>query len=304
MTTQIQRNTFSRSQRKALINGLLFTSPWIVGFLAFRVYPFFASLYYSFTFYPILDRPKWIGLDNYINLFDDPRFLTSLYNTSYYALGAVPLATLVGIGLAMLLNSKVRGLSFFRTIYFLPSITPVVATAIVWLWMFDPINGVVNYLLDLVGIQGPGWMGSPQWSKPALILMSLWGVGGAVVIYLASLQDVPRELLEAAELDGARWGQKVRFVILPMISPVILFNVITGLIGAFQYFTEAFIMTGGTGSPADSTLMMSIYLYQSAFQYFKIGYASAQAWMLFLIVIAFTMLLFRVSGRLVYYGGK
>lgn len=294
----------TRNERKALRNGLLFTSPWIIGFLAFRVYPFFASLYYSFTFYAILDRPKWIGLDNYINLFDDPRFLTSLYNTSYYALGAVPLATLVGIGLAMLLNTRVRGLSFFRTLYFLPSITPVVATAIVWLWMFDPINGVINYLLDLVGIHGPGWMGSPQWSKPALILMSMWGVGGAVVIYLASLQDVPRELLEAAELDGASGAQKIRHITLPMISPVILFNVITGIIGAFQYFTEAFVMTGGSGSPADSTLMMSIYLYQSAFQYFKIGYASAQAWMLFLIVIAFTLVLFRVSGRLVYYGGK
>jgi len=300
----IRLRKLTRNERKALRNGLLFTSPWIIGFLAFRVYPFFASLYYSFTFYPILDRPKWIGLDNYINLFDDPRFLTSLYNTSYYALGAVPLATVVGIALAMLLNTKVRGLSFFRTIYFLPSITPVVATAIVWLWMFDPINGVINYLLDLIGIQGPGWMGSPQWSKPALILMSMWGVGGAVVIYLASLQDVPRELLEAAELDGANSQQKIRHVTLPMISPVILFNVITGIIGAFQYFTEAFVMTGGTGSPADSTLMMSIYLYQSAFQYFKIGYASAQAWMLFLIVIAFTIVLFRVSGRLVYYGGK
>lgn len=300
----IRLRKLTRNERKALRNGLLFTSPWIIGFLAFRVYPFFASLYYSFTFYPILDRPKWVGLDNYINLFDDPRFLTSLYNTSYYALGAVPLATLVGIGLAMLLNTKVRGLSFFRTIYFLPSITPVVASAIVWLWMFDPINGVINYLLDLVGIHGPGWMGSPQWSKPALILMSMWGVGGAVVIYLASLQDVPRELLEAAELDGANGGQKIRHVTLPMISPVILFNVITGIIGAFQYFTEAFVMTGGTGSPADSTLMMSIYLYQSAFQYFKLGYASAQAWMLFLIVIAFTVVLFRVSGRLVYYGGK
>jgi multiple sugar transport system permease protein len=180
----------------------------------------------------------------------------------------------------------------------------VVATAIVWLWMFDPINGVVNYLLDLVGIQGPPWMGSPTWSKPALILMSMWGVGGAVVIYLAALQDVPREMLEAAELDGATVRQKIWFVTLPMISPVIFFNVITGLIGAFQYFTEAFVMTGGTGSPADSTLMMSIYLYQSAFQFFKIGYASAQAWILFLIVIAFTVVLFRASGRLVYYGGK
>lgn len=304
MPKRFQPRRLTRNERKSLLNGVFFISPWIIGFIAFRLYPFFASLYYSFTFYPILDRPKWVGIDNYVNLIHDARFLTSLYNTSYYALGAVPLATMVGILLAMLLNSKVRGLSFFRTLYFLPSITPVVATAIVWLWMFDPINGVINYFLDMVGIHGPGWMGSPQWSKPALILMSMWGVGGAVVIYLASLQDVPRELLEASELDGASGIQKIWFITLPMISPVILFNVITGLIGAFQYFTEAYVMTGGTGSPADSTLMMSIYLYQSAFQYFKIGYASAQAWVLFLIVIAFTVVLFRISGRLVYYGGK
>ncbi|MCC6168452.1 MAG: sugar ABC transporter permease [Caldilineaceae bacterium] len=304
MISALRMRRLTRSDRKALATGLLFVSPWIAGFLAFRVYPFLASLYYSFTFYPILDRPKWVGLDNFRNLIEDPRFLTSLYNTAYYALGSVPLATVVGIGLAMLLNAKVRGLSFFRTIYFLPSITPVVATAIVWLWMFDPINGVINYVLDLVGIQGPGWMGSPQWSKPALILMSMWGVGGAVVIYLASLQDVPRELLEAAELDGAGGGQKIWFVTLPLISPVILFNVVTGLIAAFQFFTEVHVMTGGTGSPADSTLMMSIYLYQTAFQFFKLGYASAQAWVLFLIVIGFTILLFRLSGRLIYYGGK
>lgn len=304
MTTASRLRGLTRAERKALITGVLFTSPWIIGFLAFRVYPFFASLYYSFTFYPILGSPNWVGLDNYRGLFDDTRFMSSLYNTSYYALGAVPLATFVGILLAMLLNAKVRNLSFFRTIYFLPSITPVVASAIVWLWMFDPINGVINALLGYVGIRGPGWMGSPEWSKPALILMSMWGVGGAVVIYLAALQDVPRELLEASELDGANTPQKIRHITLPMISPVILFNVITGLIGAFQYFTEAFVMTNGTGSPADSTLMMSIYLYQTAFQYFKIGYASAQAWVLFLIVIAFTTVLFRVSGRLVYYGGK
>ncbi len=294
----------TRSERKALLNGLLFISPWVVGFVAFRVYPFFASLYYSFTFYPILGNPTWVGLSNYADLANDTRFMTSLYNTSYYALGSVPLAAIVGIALAMLLNSKVRGLSFFRTIYFLPSITPVVASAIVWLWMFDPVNGVINYLLSFVGIQGPGWMGSPIWSKPALILMSMWGVGGAIVIYLAALQDVPREMLEAADLDGATTGQKIFYITLPMISPVILFNVITGLIGAFQYFTEVHVMTGGTGSPADSTLMMSIYLYQSAFQFFKMGYASAQAWILFLIVIAFTFVLFRVSGRMVYYGGK
>jgi multiple sugar transport system permease protein len=216
----------------------------------------------------------------------------------------VPLGTVVGILLAMLLNMRVRGLSTFRTIFFLPSITPVVATAIVWLWMFNPRNGIVNFVLELVGIRGPGWLGSPEWAKPALILMSLWSLGGAVVIYLAALQSVPRELLEASELDGANTRQRIWHVTLPMISPVILFNVITGLIGAFQFFTEVHVMTGGTGGPADSTLMMSIYLWQTAFQFFKMGYASAQAWILFLIIVIFTIILFRISGRLVYYGGR
>ena len=204
----------------------------------------------------------------------------------------------------MLLNMKVKGLSIWRTIFYLPSITPVVATALVWLWMFNPRGGIINYVLSLVGIRGPGWLGSPEWAKPALILMSLWGVGTAVVIYLAALQDVPRELMEAAQLDGANAGQQIWFVTLPMISPVILFTVITGLIGAFQYFTEVHVMTGGSGSPADSTLMMSIYLWQSAFQFFKMGYASAQAWIMFVIVVIFTVILFRVSGRVVYYGGR
>ncbi len=286
------------------MTGLLFISPWILGFLAFRVYPFLASLYYSFTFYPVLQDPKWIGIRNYVNLFDDPRFLTSLWNSSYYAIGAVPLGALFGIFLAMLLNMRVKGLSVFRTIFFLPSITPVVAAAIVWLWMFNPRIGLINYFLSLVGIHGPAWMGDPQWAKPALILMSIWSVGNAVVIYLAALQDVPRELLEAASLDGAKAMQKIRYVTLPMISPVILFNVIVGLIAAFQLFTQVHVMTDGQGSPADSTLMMSIYLFQSAFAFFKMGYASAQAWILFLIIVAFTLVLFRVSGRLVYYGGR
>ncbi len=296
---------FSSSRdRRRLITGLLFISPWILGFLLFRVYPFVASLYYSFTFYPVLQSPKWIGIRNYFNLFDDPRFLTSLWNSSYYAIGAVPLGALFGILLAMLLNMRVRGLSMFRTVFFLPSITPIVAAAIVWLWMFNPRIGIINYFLSLVGVQGPAWMGDPQWAKAALILMSVWSVGNAVVIYLAALQDVPRELLEAAALDGAKALQRIWHVTLPMISPVILFNVIVGLIAAFQLFTQVHVMTDGQGSPADSTLMMSIYLFQSAFLFFKMGYASAQAWILFLIIVLFTLLLFRVSGRLVYYGGR
>ncbi|OQA47509.1 MAG: Lactose transport system permease protein LacF [Chloroflexi bacterium ADurb.Bin325] len=303
--TVIQRSRrLSREERHSLRIGLLFISPWVIGFLAFRLIPFIMSFYYSFTFYPVLETPKWIGLDNFVQLFKDPRFLTSLYNTAYYSFFAVPLATFAGILLAMLLNMKVRGMSIWRTIFYLPSITPVVATSLVWLWMFNPRAGVINFVLSLVGIRGPGWLGSPVWAKPALILMSLWGVGGAVVIYLAALQDVPRELVEAAQLDGANVPRQIWHVTLPMISPVILFNVITGLIGAFQFFTEVHVMTGGSGSPADSTMMMSIYLWQTAFRFFKMGYASAQAWVLFVIIVIFTVIMFRVSGKLVYYGGK
>jgi multiple sugar transport system permease protein len=304
MKSIIRRRKLGHAERRALIAGLLFISPWAIGFLAFRLYPFFASLYYSFTFYPALETPRWIGLRNFQRLFEDTRFLTSLYNSAYYAVFAVPLSTISAILLAMVLNLKVRARPLFRTIFYLPSITPTVATSIVWLWMFQPRGGIVNYVLSLVGIRGPGWLGSPQWAKPALILMSLWSVGGAVVIYLAALQEVPRELIEASQLDGANGVQQIWHVTLPMISPVILFNLITGLIGAFQYFTEVHVMTGGSGSPADSTLMMSIYLWQTAFQYFKMGYASAQAWILFIIIIIFTAIMFKVSGRLVYYGGK
>lgn len=304
MATASSFNFSNPRDRRRLINGLLFISPWLLGFLAFRLYPFVASLYYSFTFYPILKSPKWVGFDNFTNLLGDGRFLTSLWNSAYYAVFAVPLGAVIGILLAMILNMRVRGLSVFRTIFFLPSITPVVASSIVWLWMFNPRSGIINFILSLVGIRGPAWLGDPDWAKPALILMSLWGLGGAVVIYLAALQDVPRDLLEAADLDGANSRQKIRHVTLPMISPVILFNVITGLIAAFQLFTQVHVMTDGTGSPADSTLMISIYLWQSAFQFFKMGYASAQAWVLFLIIVFLTMILFRISGRLVYYGGQ
>ena len=297
-------NRPSPQQRRSILTGLLFISPWIIGFLAFQVYPFVASLYYSFTFFPVLGAPRFIGLDNYKTIFTDPRFLASLGNTAYYAVFAVPLGVIVGILLALLLNTKSRFRPLFRTIFYLPSILPVVATAIVWLWMFNPRAGIINYLLNLVGINGPGWLGSPEWAKPALIIISLWGVGSAVLIYLAALQDVPRELIEAAQLDGANRVQQFWSVTLPMISPVILFALVTGLIGASQYFTQVYVITGGSGKPADSTLMMSIYLWQTAFQYFKIGYASAQAWVLFLIIMGLTLIFFRVSGRFVYYSGN
>ena len=240
--------------------------------MVFRLYPFFASLYYSFTFFPILDAPKWVGLDNYLALLDDTRFITGLYNTAYYALFAVPLAALMGVLLAMLLNARSpRPLDLPHDL--LPAQHHAGGRHGHHLAVDVRPHQRRGQLLPVAGGHptGPAWLGSPQWSKPALIIMSLWTVGGAVVIYLASLQDVPRELLEAADLDGATAARKVWHVTLPMISPVILFNVIVGLIAAFQYFVEPWVMSNGTGSPADSLLMMSMYLYQSAFQFFKIG---------------------------------
>jgi len=282
--------------------GLLFVSPWLIGFLAFTLYPFLASIYYSFTDYSVLTLPEFVGFSNYKTLFtDDPLFWKSLGNTFYFAAISIPLQFIVALGLAMLLNQKVKGLAIWRTIFYLPSIVPVVAASIVWLWLLNPQYGIINGLLYLIGIDGPGWITDPKWSKPSLIIMSLWGVGGSMIIYLAALQDVPAQLYEAAELDGAGSYHKFINITLPTISPVIFFQVIMGIIGALQYFTQAYVMTGG--GPADSTLFYSLYLYNNAFKYFKMGYASAMAWILFIIILVLTLVLFRSSRGWVYYAG-
>lgn len=298
------RSGLDPRERRAILGGLLFASPWIIGFILFGVVPFFTSLYYSFTFYTVLNPPNWTGLANYVSLIEDMRFRTAVGNTFYIAVLSIPLGTVTALLLASLLNMKVRALALFRTVFYLPSVTPVVATAIVWLWMFSPQAGLINYGLSLVGIRGPGWLADPTWAKAALVVMSVWGVGGAMLIYLASLQDVPVSLYEASDIDGANRVDKFTNVTLPMISPVILFNVVTGVIGALQYFTQVHVMTGGTGGPADSTLTISLYLWMSAFQFFKMGYASAQAWVLFVLIALFTVVLFRFSGRYVYYEGQ
>ncbi len=295
--------TWTRRNRRALAVGLLFLAPWIVHILAFQLYPFVASLYYSLTVYTLLKPPIYVGLDNYVSLFTlDPLFWTSLGNTIYFMVFSVGLTTIVGICLAMLLNLNVRGMAFYRTIFYLPSVTPVVALSIVWLWLFNSQYGLINNAFAAVGLPTVGWLSDPAWAKNALVLMSVWGVGGAVVIYLAGLQDIPQELYEAADIDGASGWQKSINVTIPLLSPVILFNVVTGMIGAFQYFTQAFIMTGG--GPGDSTMMYSLYLYFNAFRYFKMGYASAMAWILFIVVMLCTLLVFRSSTRWVHYGGK
>lgn len=291
------------SVRRDLRNGLLFTSPWLVGLLVFTIYPILASVYFSFTDYSVLKPPRWVGLGNYVTLFTtDTLFPTALYNTLYYAAIALPLGIIGSVALALLLNRKVRGMSFYRTVFYLPNIVPAVAMSVLWIWLLNPNYGLFNSILQGIGLPGVPWLTSPDWSKPSLILMSLWGIGGSMVIYLAGLQDIPEHLYEAADLDGANAWHKTRHVTLPMLTPTIFFNLVMSLVGVFSYFTQAFIMTNG--GPIDSTLFYMLYLYRNAFMYFKMGYASAMAWILFVIVVSLTLFVFRSSGRWVYYGGS
>lgn len=292
-------------QRANFRIGMLFLLPWTIGFLAFTLYPMAASLVYSFSIYHPKAPLEWAGFQNYAALLKDDLFWKSLYNTLYMVIIGVPLTLLVSFFCAVLLNLKVRGQSIYRVIYFLPSIVPTVASTILWLWILNPQMGILNNLLGLAGIQGPNWMANPSWSKPGLILLGMWGMGGTIIIYLSGLQDVPTSLLEAAELDGATWWQRLWHVTVPMVSPITLFNLITGVIAQFQYFAQAYVFRGtqALGYPLNSTLFYSVYLYQNAFLYLKMGYASAMAWVLFIIILVCTLLLLKVSNRFTYYAG-
>ena len=293
----------SREIRRAL-TGIAFASPWIIGLLVFFVYPIFASFYYSFTEYSALQPPQWVGTQNYVDLFTiDNTFIISIRNTVIYAAMVIPLSTIFAIGLALLLNMKMKGLAYHRTVFYLPVLVPSVALALVWQWVLNPSFGALNALLALVGIIGPGWYTDMTWAKPSYAIMSLWTIGNAVIIYLAGLQDVPQDLMDAASVDGANVWQRIRNVTIPMITPVIFFNVVMGLIAASQTFTEAYIITGGQGNPANAAMFYVMYLYRNAFVYFKMGLASAQAWILFIIILVMTLILVRTSGAWVYYGG-
>lgn len=292
----------TRRQKRDLATGLLFASPWIIGFAVFTAYAIAASLYYSFCRYDILSPPQWVGLKNYSRLLaDDDVFRTALWNTMYMVILGLPVGLVASLALSLLLNARVKGIAIYRTVFYIPSLVPAVALATLWLWLLNTDIGLVNVLLAKVGISGPGWLTDPEWSKPALILMGLWGVGGSAIIYLAGLQGIPDHLYEAADLDGANAFQKFRHVTLPMLSPVIFFNLIMGLIGSFQYFTQVFIMTGG--GPQDSTLFYALYLFNRAFVDLKMGYASAMAWILFAITLLCTLIVFKTSARWVYYEG-
>lgn len=294
----------SRLARQEAIYGLLFIAPWILGFLLWTAGPMIFSLVLVFTNWQILSAPKFIGLGNLYTLLTDKFVGIALYNTAYYTLLYVPLNLIVALGLALLLNQRVRAMGLFRTLFYLPSVTPTVAYVVVWIWILNPDYGLLNLLLRQVGIHGPNWLGDPSWSKPSLILLNLWGFGSAAIVFLAALQGVPEVLYEAAALDGAgRWA-RFRHVTLAMISPAILFNVVIGMINSFQIFTAAFVAT--SGGPINSTLFLVLYLYNAGFQNFQMGYASSIAWLLFLIVLALTGIQFVGSRRWVYYesGGQ
>lgn len=291
------------SRRRENLAGWLWASPWIVGFLVFVLGPMLMSVYYSFTDYPVISAPRWIGLGNFrFMLHEDESILNALKVTTIYAVVSIPLNLSLGFLLALLLNQPIKGLAVWRTIYYLPAVVSGVAVALLWQWVFNTDFGLANWLLALIGIKGPRWLLDPTWALPSLIIMSVWGVGGGMIINLAGLQGVPTALYEAAEIDGAGPLRRFWAVTVPMVSPVIFFNLIMGIIGALQTFTQAFIMT--SGGPREATYFYMLHLYNNAFQWLKMGYASALAWVLFAYIMLWTLLVIRFSSAWVYYEGE
>ncbi|MCL4541422.1 MAG: sugar ABC transporter permease [Chloroflexi bacterium] len=296
-----QRAHTRRELRRVLI-GLLFVSPWLLGFILWTAYPIIASLYYSFTEYDVLNSPRFIGFANYINLFTtDNLFKLVLGNTVYFVIVGTPAVLATAFLLANLLNRKMRFRSVFRTAFFVPSIVPAVAAAMVWLWMYNPNYGLIDNIVSPLGVPAIPWLSSTRLAKISLILINMWACGSSMLIFLGALQDVPRSLYDAAFVDGANRWQRFWNITIPMTSPAILFVAVTSMIGTFQYFTMPWLLT--QGGPDNATNLYSVYLYQNAFQFFKMGYASAMAWILFVIIVIFTILIFRLGGRRVYYAG-
>lgn len=294
-----RKRGFSRQAVLDNLQGWAFAAPWIIGFLIFTLYPICMSVYYSLTDYDVLRPPYYIGNLNYLDLLEDELFWRSLGNTFYYVVLSVPLGLIVGLAIAMLLNNEIKGIAVYRTLFYLPSIVPVVASSILWLWIFNPQYGILTNIVVALGGKAPGWLSDPRWAKNSLIMMSLWSAGSGMIIYLAGLKNIPRVYYEAAELDGARkWTQFVR-ITLPMLSPTLFFQLIMNTIAAFQVFTQAFIMTNG--GPNDSTLFYVYYLYNNAFRFWKMGYASALAWVLFVIIMVLTGINFLASKYWVNY---
>lgn len=308
MTTAVQRvqappkKRFWSWKKGLTITAYLFVTPWLLRILAFYVYPLIYAVYISFTRWKVTGDSEWVGLANFQFMPKDPLFKQALRVTTFYTITSVPLALVIGFIVAYLLNQKIKGLNVFRTIYYLPTILSGPAVALVWQWMFDTNFGLINYLLGLVGIPKIPWITSKEWVIPAFIVMSLWTIGTTVLLYLAGLQGVPQELYEAAEVDGAGRVRKLWHVTLPMMSPVIFFNLVTMVVGSFQTFTQAYIIT--SGGPANASLVYYLYLYQVGFQFARLGYAAALGWVLFIILVIVTVILFRTFGAQVYYEGE
>jgi multiple sugar transport system permease protein len=285
--------------------GYIFILPWIIGFVVFTAGPLLFSFFASFTNYDITSQMDFIGFANYEQLFTaDQLFWTSLYNTLYYVLFSVPLTTIGAIFLSALLNQDVPGLRFFRTVYYLPAILSGVGVYLLWMQLLEPGSGMVNTVLAWFGIAGPNWLFDPTWTKPALIFMKLWGVGGGMLLYLASMQGVSQSLYDAAGIDGAgRWKQ-FRYITIPMITPVIFFDMVTSLIGGFQIFQEAYVMSNGEGGPVNSMLFYNLYMWKKAFESFDMGYAMAMSWVLFVIVFIITIINLKLAPRWVHYEGE
>jgi len=291
-------------ERKDIVAGLVWTAPWWLGFLFFLALPMAFSLYISFCEYPMIQPPVWIGTANYQSLTIDPVFHKTILNTVIYAALIIPLGTTVAIALAMLLNQRVRGQGFFRAAVFLPTVVPLVAAGVVWMWLLNPELGLINNSLRAIGIHDPPlWLDSPSWAMAALVLVSLWFVGTPVVIYLAGLQEIPEELYEASTLDGASAVRRFWHITLPSLSPVILFNIVTAIIASWQVFALPYLMWRTRPGPDRATYFYTMYLFDNAFSYLKLGYASAMAWVQLLIILALTGLVFYVSRRSVHYRG-
>ncbi|MBE2266869.1 MAG: sugar ABC transporter permease [Anaerolinea sp.] len=292
----------SRERRKEAVAGYLFISPWLIGFIVFFVGPIIASFILSFTQWNIVGAPTWIGLDNYTNILtNDARFQKAVQVTLTYAAFYLPLEVTCGIGLALLMNQKLRGIGVFRTLYYMPYVVPSVAASLVWVWMLNGRYGVVNTVLNWIGIRGPNWLENPATILPSLIMIALWGVGGSSIIYLAGLQNIPQVMYEAATVDGANRFQRFFRITLPLLSPTIFFQLVLGLIGVFQTFTPAFIASGANGGPLQSGLFYMLYVYNRGFVTLRMGYASALAWILTLFILIITVLILRSSRYWVYY---
>lgn len=295
-------------QKRESMSAYMYVSPWLIGFMLFTLIPMVASFYFSLTEYNIVEEPRWIGLKNYVDVFQDPAFWQSLKVTLSFAVMALPSGLVFGLFLAILLNQKIPFVKLWRTLYFVPSVLSGVAVTLLWVLLFNPQVGAINGLLKLFGIKGPGWLHDPDWALFSLVIMSLWGVGQTMIINLAGLQSVPTDLYDAAKVDGATMIRRFFHITIPMMSPVIFYNLVLGLIATFQYFTQAYIASTSIGreigGPVRSTLFYNIYLYQSGFKFFEMGYASALAWILFLIVLILTLLVFKSSPMWVHYEGE